>query len=161
MRANIRKSPMDFEQNAIRKRTSFSRRVGKLKRHKETFIDSKVSAGNYVVKLPKGSGDTSSSRISQQRIELTETTTTTNYLLSTLFPLQAQDQLTEIGLNIVDTDYADEICAYLHMLKGSNGNVDNVLCKVFTDDLIAKYNFDGLQGRHCLRHLHLISDCLF
>ncbi|XP_054081804.1 uncharacterized protein LOC105221568 isoform X2 [Zeugodacus cucurbitae] len=150
-------SPLNFEEHA-RKRTRFSGRGEKLKRHKGRFIAGNDGAESYV-KQPKKSGRTSSSH-QQQRMESVDKEYKM-FEISKMFPIQSQDQLLEIEQNIMDTDCADEIYEYLNRLKGKNGNIDYVLRKIFSDDLIANYNLEGLQGKHCFRDLNLISDCLF
>nr|XP_036233019.1 uncharacterized protein LOC106615964 isoform X2 [Bactrocera oleae] len=149
---NVYNGSLDFKQCTNPKRTSISSE--EMKTHRETYIDSNASEESYIVKLPKKSGSHQQQRIGNaEKGKISE--------ICKLFPIQTQSQLIEIEENIMDTNYADEICEYFQRLKGNDGNVDNVLRKVFTDDLIADYNFAGLQGKHCLRDLHLISDCLF
>ncbi|XP_004537245.1 uncharacterized protein LOC101451731 isoform X1 [Ceratitis capitata] len=77
-----------------------------------------------------------------------------------LFPLITQDQLLKLEENILDTVYSNQVCEHLKELKAKSGNVDGVMRKIFTDELITKYNFDGLHGGNCIRDLNLVSDCL-
>ncbi|XP_017489286.1 PREDICTED: uncharacterized protein LOC108377531 isoform X1 [Rhagoletis zephyria] len=50
---------------------------------------------------------------------------------------------------------------HIHTLKGASGDVDPVMRKLFADELLYFYNWDGRKEKKALSNLNLVNQILF
>ncbi|XP_036347277.1 uncharacterized protein LOC118756629 isoform X2 [Rhagoletis pomonella] len=80
--------------------------------------------------------------------------------VASMLPLETLTAVREIEEKLQLPDFAQSMTAYLYKMKGTSEDVSNVTRKVFTHDLLEKYNWDGRWEKKSLAELTLVNTTL-
>ncbi|XP_039969591.1 uncharacterized protein LOC120781437 [Bactrocera tryoni] len=70
--------------------------------------------------------------------------------VASTFPMESQAIVAEVEDRLQSQDYAQTMTTFLHKLKGASDNVADVMPKVFSDELLEGYNWDGRWSKKSL-----------
>ncbi|XP_049315792.1 uncharacterized protein LOC125779192 [Bactrocera dorsalis] len=76
-------------------------------------------------------------------------------------PICTLDAALDFEDKLNSKEFADETKIYLQQIKGANASVDEVMRKIFTDNVLFEFNFDGRKQKRALNKLKLVNEVLF
>ncbi|XP_067638250.1 uncharacterized protein [Eurosta solidaginis] len=74
--------------------------------------------------------------------------------LSIVMPLTSLD-------SVYDIDYQESMKSYIFTLKGASSHIIGVIRKLFCDNVLFYFNWDGVHGKLSLSKLKLVNSVLF
>ncbi|XP_036339741.1 uncharacterized protein LOC118749058 [Rhagoletis pomonella] len=80
---------------------------------------------------------------------------------ASLMPFTTIESIFDMEEKLKAAEYEEAMKTYLFTLKGTSGDIGPVMKKVFCDEVIYKFNWDGRCGKKALRKLKLVHDVLF
>ncbi|XP_017489287.1 PREDICTED: uncharacterized protein LOC108377531 isoform X2 [Rhagoletis zephyria] len=81
--------------------------------------------------------------------------------VASVLPLFTIDAAMEVEEKLNEHEYATAMKTHIHTLKGASGDVDPVMRKLFADELLYFYNWDGRKEKKALSNLNLVNQILF
>ncbi|XP_067642606.1 uncharacterized protein [Eurosta solidaginis] len=81
--------------------------------------------------------------------------------LSIVMPLTSLDSVYDIEKKLDSNDYQESVKSYICMLKGASSDIIGVMRKIFSDNVLFNFNWDGVQGKRSLSKLKLVNSILF
>ncbi|XP_017462379.1 PREDICTED: uncharacterized protein LOC108355754 [Rhagoletis zephyria] len=81
--------------------------------------------------------------------------------LAVLMPMQSLDAVFDLEEKLIEKNYEDAMISYLFTLKGSSADIEAVIKRIFTDEVLHHFNWDGRCGRKSLSKLKIVSVALF
>ncbi|XP_049303597.1 uncharacterized protein LOC115066672 isoform X2 [Bactrocera dorsalis] len=81
--------------------------------------------------------------------------------LAVLMPMQTLDAVFDLEEKILEKNYEDAVITYLFTLKGTSGDIGEVMKRVFGDEVLSLFNWDGRCGKKSLSKLKIVSVALF
>ncbi|XP_050334314.1 uncharacterized protein LOC126761925 [Bactrocera neohumeralis] len=81
--------------------------------------------------------------------------------LAVLMPMQTLDAVFDLEEKILEKNYEDAVITYLFTLKGTSGDIGEVMKRVFGDEVLSLFNWDGRCGKKSLSELKIVSVALF
>ncbi|XP_067621619.1 uncharacterized protein [Eurosta solidaginis] len=76
-----------------------------------------------------------------------ETENDTHTELSIVMPLTSLDSVYDIEKKLDSDDYQESMKSYIFMLKGASSHIIGVMTKLFSDNVLFNFNWDGVQGK--------------
>ncbi|XP_050340084.1 uncharacterized protein LOC126766232 [Bactrocera neohumeralis] len=76
-------------------------------------------------------------------------------------PMQTLDAVFDLEEKILEKNYEDAVITYLFTLKGTSGDIGEVMKRVFGDEVLSLFNWDGRCGKKSLSELKIVSVALF
>ncbi|XP_039964248.1 uncharacterized protein LOC120777164 [Bactrocera tryoni] len=77
--------------------------------------------------------------------------------LAVLMPMQTLDAFFDLEEKILEKNYEDAVITYLFTLKGTSGDIGEVMKRVFGDEVLSLFNWDGRCGKKSLSELKIVS----
>ncbi|XP_067615459.1 uncharacterized protein [Eurosta solidaginis] len=90
-----------------------------------------------------------------------ETENDTHTELSIVMPLTSLDSVYDIEKKLDSDDYQESMKSYIFMLKGALSDIIGVMRKLFSDNVLFNFNWDGVQGKRSLSKLKLVNSVVF
>ncbi|XP_067625426.1 uncharacterized protein [Eurosta solidaginis] len=90
-----------------------------------------------------------------------ETENDTHTELSIVMPLTSLDSVYDIEKKLDSDDYQESMKSYIFMLKGALSDIIGVMRKLFSDNVLFNFNWDGVQGKRSLSKLKLVNSVFF
>ncbi|XP_049308653.1 uncharacterized protein LOC125777610 [Bactrocera dorsalis] len=81
--------------------------------------------------------------------------------IASRLPICTLDAALDFDDKLNSKEFADESKIYLQQIKGANASVDEVMRKIFTDNVLFEFNFDGRKQKRALNKLKLVNEVLF
>ncbi|XP_067615487.1 uncharacterized protein [Eurosta solidaginis] len=90
-----------------------------------------------------------------------ETENGTHTELSGVIPLISPDSVYDTEKKLDSDDYQESMKSYIFMLKGASSDIIGVMRKLFSDNFLFYFNWDGIHGKRSLSKLKLVNSVLF
>ncbi|XP_067633235.1 uncharacterized protein [Eurosta solidaginis] len=81
--------------------------------------------------------------------------------LSIVMPLTSLDSVYDIEKKLDSDDYQESMKSYIFMLKDASSDIIGVMRKLFSDNVLFNFNWDGVHGKRSLSKLKLVNSVLF
>ncbi|XP_067614559.1 uncharacterized protein [Eurosta solidaginis] len=81
--------------------------------------------------------------------------------LSIVMPLTSLDSVYDIEKKLDSDDYQESMKSYIFMLKDASSDIIGVMRKLFSDNVLFNFNWDGVHGKRSLSTLKLVNSVLF
>ncbi|XP_067635216.1 uncharacterized protein [Eurosta solidaginis] len=90
-----------------------------------------------------------------------ETENDTHTELSIVMPLTSLDSVYDIEKKLDSDDYQESMKSYIFMLKDASSDIIGVMRKLFSDNVLFNFHWDGVHGKRSLSKLKLVNSVLF
>ncbi|XP_067622745.1 uncharacterized protein [Eurosta solidaginis] len=81
--------------------------------------------------------------------------------LSIVMPLTSLDSVYDIEKKLDSDYYQEAMKSYIFMLKDASSDIIGVMRKLFSDNVLFNFNWDGVHGKRSLSKLKLVNSVLF
>ncbi|XP_017479244.1 PREDICTED: uncharacterized protein LOC108368801 [Rhagoletis zephyria] len=81
--------------------------------------------------------------------------------ISSLLHLNSKETSIQMEAKISNAEYRQALSTYIYKLKGPSGCLNDVIRKLFTDEFLQHYNWDGRWERESLAQMKLVDEILF
>ncbi|XP_049305591.1 uncharacterized protein LOC125776587 [Bactrocera dorsalis] len=81
--------------------------------------------------------------------------------IASRLPICTLDAALDFEDKLNSKEFADETKIHLQQIKGANASVDEVMRKIFTDNVLFEFSFDGRKQKRALNKLKLVNEVLF
>ncbi|XP_036342434.1 uncharacterized protein LOC118751729 [Rhagoletis pomonella] len=77
--------------------------------------------------------------------------------ISDVLPLKTIDALFDVEEKLQSNEYKEEMISYIFTLGAATGNIDGTIKKMFSDELLINFNWDGRCGKRALMKLNAVE----